>query len=88
MWCRIASVCALALIGCASPQQLRSQSEAHLIASRAAQAEGDHARALQEQRKAEYYYDRAAVRAWEQDRPVPPPPPTQPVSPIPVRDVL
>jgi hypothetical protein len=88
MWLRIASVCALALVGCAGPQELVARSEQHLQLSRAAYEAGDRDRALQEQRRAEHYYDRAAVRATELSRPVPAPPPTQPVFPLPVRTVL
>jgi hypothetical protein len=89
MWLKIASVCALALVGCATPQELVARSDHHLQLSRAAYAEGDRARAVQEQEKAEWYYDRAAVRATQQARPVPAPPTTQPVFPLrPVRTIL
>jgi hypothetical protein len=76
--------CLLAVfgIGCASAESLRQQSDEHLqLAQKAARA-GEYERAKAEQRRAEYLFDRAAVRAYEEGRPSLPPPQTAPPLPL------
>jgi hypothetical protein len=70
---------------CASPAQLRDRSEEHAQLAQGAAWHGDSHRAHQQQVKAQQLYDRAAVRAWEEGQPVPPPPKTPPVYPDSVR---
>jgi hypothetical protein len=73
----------LALAGCASSQELVARSESHLQLAQAAARAGDYKLAKQEQNHAYRLFQSAAVRAYEEGRPVPPAPPTP--NPLPQR---
>jgi hypothetical protein len=67
------------LAGCASSQQLSEQANVHMSQARGAAATGNPWLAHQEQRKAEHDYQRAVARAYDEDRPAPPPPQDPPL---------
>jgi hypothetical protein len=60
--------------GCASSATLMSRSHEHLARARQAYYRGDREEAAREQARALRYYDRAAIQAYKEERPVPPPP--------------
>jgi hypothetical protein len=66
----------LCALGCASSTELRARSEHHLQRAQLERATGDLAAAAHDERRAQYLFERAGVRAYEEERPVPPPPPS------------
>jgi predicted Zn-dependent protease len=71
---RVLLIATVALAGCASSRQLSRDANVHMADARRAAAAGDYGRARDEQRRAEYAYQRAAERARDEGRPQPPPP--------------
>jgi hypothetical protein len=64
---------------CASSTELVHRSDVHLRNARAAYAAGDVDRAAREQDRAFHDYNRAAAKAYLEERPPPPPPRTPPL---------
>lgn len=65
--------------GCASSTQLSQQANQHMEQARGAAATGNYEMARAEQRRAEHDYQRAVARAYEEERPAPPPPADAPL---------
>jgi hypothetical protein len=61
-------------LGCESSAVLMDRSSAHLANARQAYYRGDREEAAKEQKRALRDYDRAAIQAYKEERPIPPPP--------------